>query len=222
MRGVTAAPHLGALAHALAEPVVLARSHARLLAEHDDRPATAEHLRALERATRQLEVLLHGIARLQRAAAAPAPAPTDLEPAVERAREHVARRHDGAPGLELRRAAPLPAVLADADLLVLLLEELLDNAISHAEFGEVAVDVRAVRDGGDIVLELSDDGPGLPGPADAAFEPFRRLGPRARRAHAGVGLAVCRAIAEAHGAGITLRPAAGGGTTVAVRFPEAP
>jgi two-component system OmpR family sensor kinase len=100
-------------------------------------------------------------------------------------------------------------VLADADRIAQVLGNLLANACRVA--GTVRIDVR--RDGAQVVLDVTDDGPGVP-PADREriFERLVRLDP-GRDRHAGgvgLGLAVARGIAEAHGGRLTCEPSSVG------------
>lgn len=111
---------------------------------------------------------------------------------------------------------PDAGVTVDPVLFEQLLLNLLENAAKHTPAG-TPIDVRAFRDGSDVVIDVSDRGPGLP-PGDPArlFEKFTR-GAGTRTAGAGLGLAVCRGIALAHGGHIEARPRDGGGATFRVR-----
>jgi signal transduction histidine kinase len=99
-----------------------------------------------------------------------------------------------------------PCVVAgDPDALSRLLVNLLDNAVRHAA-SQVCVSVRG--DDGWAVLVVSDDGPGIPAAdAEQAFGRFSRLdNARSRTGEegAGLGLAIVRSTAEAHGGSVTL------------------
>ena len=120
---------------------------------------------------------------------------------------------------------PGPCVVAgDPDALRRLLVNLLDNAVRHAA-GQVRVSVRG--DDGWTVLVVSDDGPGIPAEdAERAFGRFSRLEAARNRtdeegvAGAGLGLAIVRSTAEAHGGSVSLSDA-GPGLRVVVRLPLA-
>jgi two-component system sensor histidine kinase KdpD len=116
----------------------------------------------------------------------------------------------------------LPLLWCDALLLTQLLDNLVDNALKYSP-AEAPVEILVRRQADQLVLAVRDRGPGIaPAWRERVFEVFRRgapgpegaadaaLTPRAR-AGAGVGLAVCRAIARAHGGELRLRPRGHGG-----------
>jgi len=116
-------------------------------------------------------------------------------------------------------AEGLPLVRADAVLLAQLLSNLLDNALQYGE-GEIGVGV--ARRGDVLELCVSDCGPGVPeSERDAIFRPYVR-GDRAGHRGTGLGLAVGRAIARAHGGELVLRPRAGGGSSFCLQLPVEP
>jgi len=105
----------------------------------------------------------------------------------------------------------------DEALLRRLLLNLLDNAIKYTpEGGEVTV--TAERRGAEYVVEVSDTGPGIPPEQrERVFERFFR-GARGGGG-AGLGLAIARWVAEAHGGGVALARSGPGGSTFAVTLP---
>ncbi|MFI9555071.1 sensor histidine kinase [Nonomuraea endophytica] len=108
-------------------------------------------------------------------------------------------------------------VNGDAARLAQVLRNLVRNALVHTPPG-TPVAVRVLAAPGHAVVEVADQGPGLP-PAEAArvFERFYRA-PRARaRDGAGHGLAIVHAVVTAHGGSAELEH--GGGTTFRVRLP---
>ena len=119
--------------------------------------------------------------------------------------------------------APGPAVAlqADEDLLLQLLLNLLDNAIKHTPPGgqvRVAWQVRA----GQLALAVGDTGAGIaPEHLPRIFDRFYRADPARGRAEggAGLGLAISRWIAEAHGGTITATSAPGAGAVFTVCLP---
>jgi signal transduction histidine kinase len=95
-----------------------------------------------------------------------------------------------------------------------LLANLVDNAVRHARD---VVRVRAVTTSEQVLIEVTDDGPGIP-EADRLriFDRFTRLNDARTRADAGggtgLGLAIARDIASAHGGTLTAEPPAPGQT----------
>ena len=92
----------------------------------------------------------------------------------------------------------LPLLRVDASLLEQVLVNLLENAAKHTPpASSVLVRARRMQDA--VQVEVADDGPGLTaGDEPRVFEKFFRE-PRARGGGFGLGLAICRAIVEAHG-----------------------
>ena len=91
----------------------------------------------------------------------------------------------------------------------MLLDNLIGNALRHAGEG-VTVDVRATRLDGHPALQVIDNGTGIAEPErERVFDRFYR-GERAGAAGSGLGLAIVRAIAERHGAAVSLHTPAGG------------
>lgn len=126
------------------------------------------------------------------------------------------RQHD--PGRRIRSRVPegLPLVKADPVLLAQLLGNLLDNALKYSEG---AIDLTVSVEGGELVVSVKDRGAGIPDAGQAAiFEPYTR-GDQAGPRGAGLGLAVCRAIAQAHGGRLTLRRRQGGGSCFSLALP---
>lgn len=122
-------------------------------------------------------------------------------------------------GVTIEPGEPV-AVEADALGLQRLFANLINNAVKYA--GGARVGVRA--EDGEAVVDIADDGPGLP-PADLerVFTPFYRASAARTLDDGGVGLglAVARSIARAHGGDVTLAARPEGGLTAQVRLPLA-
>jgi signal transduction histidine kinase len=119
----------------------------------------------------------------------------------------------------LGRAPRGLVVHGDADALLRVLTNLLDNAIRHGR-GHVALDVRRVD--GDIHVEVADDGPGFaPDDLPHVFEPLFRSD-RARATATGgtgLGLAIARRLARAHGGDVEAANDPGGGARTTMVLP---
>jgi len=122
--------------------------------------------------------------------------------------------------LSLDIPGPLPVQGAADDLHRMVLN-LIENAYVHTPAGTpVTVSVRE-RDG-EAAVEVSDRGPGVPQSlGERVFERFARAAGDASPAGggSGLGLSIVRAVAEGHGGGVSLEPAAGGGARFVVRVP---
>ncbi len=118
--------------------------------------------------------------------------------------------------LELDRE-PVP-VVGDAVGLRRLLLNLVLNARDAIGADGGTITVRVERTAGRAVLEVADDGPGIPPEVrEHLFEPFFTL--RRRGRGAGLGLAVVYGIATAHGGEVDVRSTPGSGARFVVRFP---
>lgn len=131
-----------------------------------------------------------------------------LVDALAAGEERVSLRVVGGPELQLE---------ADPDQLQQLLQNLLSNAAeaSLEKEGAAAVEIAWRREGADLVLEMKDDGPGIANPANL-FVPYFTT----KKGGSGIGLVLCRQIAEAHDGRLSLVSAgAGGGCIAELRLP---
>jgi signal transduction histidine kinase len=125
-------------------------------------------------------------------------------------------------GIEVTAAlTPAPAT-GDPNLAESLVANLVDNALRHNHPGG-HVEISTTPAGSGALLSIRNTGPVIP-PAEVAglFEPFRQHGPeRIRNADGyGLGLAIVRAIADAHQAPLTANSRPQGGLDITVTFPE--
>jgi two-component system, OmpR family, sensor kinase len=125
--------------------------------------------------------------------------------------------------LTLSEAGPVP-VEANPDELHRLAVNLLDNGLRHTPDGtEIKVSVE--RRDGTAVLEVSDDGPGIPpGMESQIFSRFvRGAGPAdvAGESGTGLGLAIVKAVATSHGGDVDAGSSSAGGARFTVRLPSA-
>ena len=168
------------------------------------------------RATRLIEQLL-SMARHDGGTPRLVLAPTDLVQAV---REAVAQvlPHANDKRIELALEGPDTAMVGgQADALVLLARNLLDNAVKYTP-DEGAVRI-AVETGASVSLTVDDTGPGIrPSERERVFDRFYRSAD-AGASGSGLGLALVRTLAGRHGATVALDDAPGGGLRVRVVFP---
>ncbi|MGW7413099.1 sensor histidine kinase [Streptomyces sp. NPDC054863] len=193
--------------HELRSPIASLRTQLEVAAAH---PELLDLEGAVEDTVRlqDLAADLLLLARLD-AGEKPGAARLDLSALV---RKELAQRAEG-------ERHPVSAALADGlevagsrGQLARVLGNLLDNAQRHAE-SSVAVTLRR-GEGGRVVLEVADDGAGVPeAERERIFERFVRLDDARSRddGGAGLGLAIARDVAHRHGGTLTVRQAQGGG-----------
>jgi two-component system OmpR family sensor kinase len=195
------------------------------------RPRTAEEYEAalascleeVERLARLTEDLLT-LARLDAGEDRQRPSrPTPLEKVIEEAVERIGPRAEERKVRLVHAPGERLAVDVPRGLLVLVVANLLDNAVKFSpEGGEVTAAAR--RDGLQAVLSVSDAGPGV-APADATriFDRFYR-GRSAGSPDApgvGLGLAIVKTVVEAHRGSVAVESADGRGAVFTVRLPLA-
>ncbi|MEU9084667.1 HAMP domain-containing sensor histidine kinase [Streptomyces sp. NPDC048357] len=200
--------------HELRNPLAAVRSRLEvaLAMDRPDRESVAAALADTERLQRIAADLLL-LARLD-GGPAPRPEPVDL---ALLAAEDVARRGGARVAVRLDARAPVPAS-GDPARLERALANLVDNALRYAR---AEVVVRAAARDGWAVLEVTDDGPGIPrADRDRVFERFVRLAADRGRASGGtgLGLAIAREIARAHGGDVRALPAPAGGARLVLRI----
>jgi two-component system, OmpR family, sensor histidine kinase KdpD len=121
--------------------------------------------------------------------------------------------------VSVQLADDLPLVEIDALLIERVLVNLLENAAKYTPPG-TPVTVRASVDGGALSLVVEDRGPGLPaGREQALFEKFERGRKEGATSGVGLGLAICRAVVQAHGGQIRGDNAPGGGARFVITLP---
>lgn len=105
-------------------------------------------------------------------------------------------------------------VIADAGRLETALDSVVENAVRHTGKGG-RIELSACRDGESVVIEVRDDGQGIPSDQLAfVFESFRTGG-----GGTGMGLAIVKAIVEAHGGAVSAENLPAGGAAIRLRIP---
>jgi PAS domain S-box-containing protein len=121
----------------------------------------------------------------------------------------------------LALATRLPPINADERSLRQIVLNLLANAVRYNEPGGQVIVSTALSDSGHAVLRVKDTGIGMTeSELGAALEPFRQVAPS--RGGTGLGLPLTKALAEANGAGFSIKSRKNEGTLVEVVFPLAP
>ncbi len=202
-----------AISHELRSPLTRARLNAELSAESAERQALLRDLTLMSELITDLlegERLAAGPAALKREA-------TDLNTLV---REVAASGCNGQP-IQLALADELPALQLDRPRATLLVRNLIDNACRHGAAAGEPVSVSTRVDGDAVVLTVRDHGPGVPeDQLSRLAEPFYRPDVARTRAAGGVGLGLylCRLVAQSHGGTLVLHNASPG-LAATVRWP---
>lgn len=114
---------------------------------------------------------------------------------------------------------PLPLVRIDAVLIQQVLMNLIENAVKYSPAGS-PIEIAAAWTPAALRLAVADRGPGFPEDIrDRLFEKFYRLAPESAESGVGLGLALCRAIALAHGGEIEARNRPEGGALFSLTLP---
>jgi putative PEP-CTERM system histidine kinase len=138
---------------------------------------------------------------------------SDLNQLVSEALDRI----NGMPNVELtRELQPLPAILADREMVQSVVTNLVLNARDALGSGG-RIQVRTEHQGARVVLSVVDNGCGMSQAFlnDSLFRPFQST----KKKGLGIGLFQSRAIVQAHGGGMHVESEAGAGTTFLVSFP---
>ncbi|WP_232315645.1 sensor histidine kinase [Mycobacterium celatum] len=217
---------LSAVSHDLRTPLAAAKVAVSSLRAEDidfSPEDTAELLATIEESIDQLTALVGNLLDSSRLAAGvirPELRRVYLEEVVQRALVGIGK---GATGF-LRSGVDRvkvdvggEVVMADAGLLERVLANLIDNALRYAP--NCVVRVNAGRVGDRVLINVVDEGPGIPdGAEDHLFEAFQRLGDHDNTTGVGLGLSVARGFVEAMGGTIQTTDTPGGGLTVVVEL----
>jgi signal transduction histidine kinase len=205
-----------ALSHDAQEPARTLSVHLSIIAEDPSADRAGSSLTAATNAARSLRGQLRGLvdfARLGRPVVAPVPTP--LSDLLARACSELDPGR--VPTIVQLTEGSLPCDPRQASL---ALRQLLANAWSFRRADQQATArVGISRADGALVLSVADDGRGIPiGDQSRLFRLFA-TGGRGEGFGPGIGLALCRAVAEGHGGRAWLESTPGQGTTVSLAFP---
>ena len=117
---------------------------------------------------------------------------------------------------------PAGSVAADRERLRQVVDNLISNAVKFSPPGS-AIQVRAIPDDQDWLIEVEDQGPGIsPSDREQLFVPFakRSAVPTGNESSSGLGLAICKRLVDAHGGEIGARPSADKGSVFWFSIPR--
>jgi histidine kinase len=193
---------IGEVAHEMRTPLTVTRGYAEAMLD-GVLPADESVLQKVVDQTRRLERLAEDLSSLSQAEEGRLPVrpvPADLVQTVREAVDAVAER---GPGQDVRLRVDAPASVPlehDPDRIAQVVTNLLSNAVRASGSGDEVL-VRVVpAQGGDVRVEVVDQGVGLrPGEETAVFERFYRGPAEGATEGSGIGLTIARALARAHG-----------------------
>jgi signal transduction histidine kinase len=204
--------------HELRSPITTIRQHAEVALAHPDRITTTELADVVLAEELRIQRLVEDLLVLARADehVPPQRAPVDLDDlAFEEA-----RRLRSTTSLQVDTSAVGAArVHGDVDALRRVLRNLGENAARHATG---RIDIALADRGGDVVLTVQDDGPGIPeAERNRVLKRFVRLDESRSRddGGSGLGLAIVDEVVRAHGGSVSISRSPLGGARVGVTFP---
>ncbi|MDQ6857539.1 MAG: ATP-binding protein [Chloroflexota bacterium] len=212
----------GDASHELRTPVATILADASLALErHRDSDEYRAALERIQAEAVRMGRIVDGLLTLARAdapAAAPQVERLDIARLVDAAVARVAGRAAERQIAVRAQTVPDLRVLGDATGLERVLDNLLDNALRFAPAGSV-IDLRVARDRTRARITVADHGPGVPASERSlVFERFHRAA-GSRGPGAGLGLAIARAVVDAHEGAISVAETPGGGATFVVELP---
>jgi two-component system, OmpR family, sensor histidine kinase KdpD len=212
---------LRSVSHDLRSPLTAIGTASEMLSDPQERLSAGDRdelLASIREQARRLDRLVSNLldlSRLEAGAASPVAELWTVDELVGRALEAI-----GADGDRVVVSLPeeCPAVRADAAQLERVLVNLIENALRYSSSAD-SVDVRAVVDGGEVVVSVTDHGPGLEREdREAIFEPFR-VGSGAGERGSGLGLAIARGFAGLNGGRLWVQSTPGRGATFSLALP---
>ncbi len=212
---------LGAIGHDLRTPLAAIHGAASSLLLPGDLPGAAQRdlLTMIQEESERLAHLLGNLLDLTRLESGTIQVHKEWQPLEEVIGSALGRleRHSGVLPVRVDLPEDLPSAPFDAALIEQVLINLLSNAKAHAPGQDV--DLRAWAEPDWLHLEGADRGPGIPEESlERVFDKFFRL-PGAGDGGVGLGLAICRAILQAHGGRIHASNRLGGGSVFGLALP---
>lgn len=213
-----------AASHDLQEPLRAMAGYAALIERRGGdllEPREREHLGRIRDSAARMQQLIEDLLAWSRVTTRAQPLrPVSTGAVVARALENlrVAVDESGA----ILEVGELPEVEGDPGQLTQLFQNLLSNALKFRRGEPVRVQVRALRRSEGWEIQVEDNGLGIePAYQERIFQLFQRLHTRDRYPGTGIGLALCRKVAERHGGRLWVTSTPGEGSTFHVLLPEA-
>ncbi len=216
---------LASISHDLRTPLATILGASSSLAEPPasmSEEARRDLARTVAEEARRMSEVVAKVLDLARLQAGATRVNADWHPVGEVVGSALARLSDRLAGPRIATRLPTAPALArfDATLLEQVLVNLFENAIRHTP-RDSRIDVAVERRGDTLEFTIADDGPGIPsGEERRIFDKFQRGSVGAGSAGAGLGLAICKVIVEAHGGEIWAENIPAGGAMFRFTLPQ--
>jgi two-component system, OmpR family, sensor histidine kinase KdpD len=215
---------LAMVSHELRTPLTSIKGFAAtLLAEdiHFEPDAQREFMQVIADEAEKMQELvdqLVDLSRLESGTFAIKPVPVDLHEIITFSHTHfdtLKKRHQ----LQVEIADDLPLVMADIQRIAQVLANLIGNSAKYSP-EQTLITLQAFRMGDFVQIDIVDAGNGIP-PAEreTVFEAFHQIKQSTDDKGAGLGLAICKGIIEAHGGRIWVADHEGAGSTISFTLP---
>lgn len=217
---------LASISHDLRTPLSVIVGCASTLSEQRGRISAAreaELLRTIEDEAAQMAATAENILQLARLSSGALSLHRDWQSLEEIVGSVIGRFRRRGLDRRIRARVPagLPLVHADAVLVAQVLANLIENAVKHAP-PDTAVELEVRKGDDDFVIAVKDRGPGIGGVnPPLLFTKFHRGRKESSGGGVGLGLAICKAIVEAHGGRIEARNRRAGGAVFEFTLPRA-
>lgn len=212
-----------AASHDLQTPIRTVSNYATLLSEELGSKLTeseSRHLRSLVRASQRMSEMVRSVLDYSRIGHDETPRWVDLREPVQIAIDDLAADIESAAASV--HVGDLPTVYGRPDSLVVLFRNLIGNALKYKRKGRSPViRLSAEQEGRVWLIRCADNGIGIEDEyRDRVFEIFTRLNPKGKYDGAGIGLALCKRVVEAHEGTIDVTDNDEGGSTFTIRLPQ--
>ncbi len=220
------------VSHELRTPLTAIRGYVEALSDADGAdPQSRRFLDIIARHAARMERLVNDLLRLARLDARQEQLQPALVPLASLFDQVITEMETATTARGVRVdthvATDTLSVSADPAKLHDVLRNLIENAVNYSPEGGV-VELRAHREGGRVVITVSDRGPGIPETElPRIFERFYRVDRSRTRdprdpGGTGLGLSIVKHLVELHGGRVSAQAREGGGTVVTVTLPDAP
>jgi signal transduction histidine kinase len=198
--------------HELRTPVTVARGYTELIRDAHADPQVAQDAGVVLEELEKLERISARLLTLARVDEQSTLKPTVIS--LDALLERSITRWRATADRDWRLSRCAAVIIADAERLETALDSVVENAVRHTGNGG-RIELSACRDGQSVVIEVRDDGQGIPSDQLAfVFESFRTGG-----GGTGMGLAIVKAIVEAHGGAVSAENLPTGGAVIRLRIP---